>query len=29
MALNYFFQHQSIKGKNVRVVGDHHKVLAA
>ena len=29
MALNHFFQHQSIKGKDVYVVDDHHKALAA
>lgn len=29
MALNHFFQHQSIKGKYVYVVDDHHKALAA
>jgi hypothetical protein len=29
MALNYFFWHQSIKGKNVYVVDNHHKALAA
>lgn len=29
MALNQFFQHHSIKGKDVYVVDDHHKALAA
>lgn len=29
MALNHFFQHQSIKGKDVYVVDAHHKALAA
>lgn len=29
MALNQFFQHHTIKGKDVYVVDDHHKALAA